>query len=392
MSTHCDCAESIQKADTRSFTEIDKISRGNLTHINNSAPRAPHHGLYPIDGEKVDSSGQRHVACWLVACAALVFAIVVIGGLTRLTHSGLSIVEWQPLVGAVPPLSNADWEVSFAGYRATPEFHLVNFDIDLNGYKRIFWLEYVHRLLGRITGLVFLLPLLWFVFRGAVRGALAWRLGAVFVLGALQGAMGWYMVKSGLVDDPRVSQFRLTAHLGLAFVILGAQLWTALELLLPAARAERPVPIDARFAVAVATTIFLMVLSGGMVAGIRAGYAYNTFPLMNGHLVPPEILLIEPWYQNFLYNMATVQFVHRSIAWLLMLLVPLLWWRVRKTPSLRGPAFVLLAILGVQVALGITTLLLRVPVALAATHQAGAALLFAASLWVAHAAQAAHEH
>ena len=340
----------------------------------------------------MDSSGQRHVAYWLVACAALVFAIVVIGGLTRLTHSGLSIVEWRPLVGAIPPLSNADWEVSFAGYRATPEFRLVNFDIDLDGYKRIFWLEYVHRLLGRITGLVFLLPLLWFVFRGAVRGALAWRLGAVFVLGALQGAMGWYMVKSGLVDDPRVSQFRLTAHLGLAFVILGAQLWTALELLLPAARGERPASVDARFAVAVAATIFLMVLSGGMVAGIRAGYAYNTFPLMNGHLVPPEILLIEPWYQNFLYNMATVQFVHRSIAWLLMLLVPLLWWQARKTPSLRGPAFVLLAILGVQVALGITTLLLRVPVALAATHQAGAALLFAASLWVAHAAQAAHEH
>ncbi|MBS0335609.1 MAG: COX15/CtaA family protein [Proteobacteria bacterium] len=326
-----------------------------------------------------------------MACAALVFTIVVVGGLTRLTHSGLSIVEWQPLVGTVPPLTQADWEASFAGYRMTPEFKRVNFDIDLDGYKRIFWLEYFHRLLGRLTGLVFLLPLVWFIFRGAVRGALAWRLGGIFILGALQGAMGWYMVKSGLVDDPRVSQFRLTAHLGLAFIIFAAQLWTAFGLLAPSGAGASGAPRNrlAGFALSLCAVIFVMVLSGGMVAGIRAGFAYNTFPLMNGQFIPAEIMLIEPWYKNFFYNMATVQFVHRSIAWLLMLLVPMLWWQARSVPGVRRPAHVLLGALGVQVALGISTLLLHVPIPLAAAHQAGAALLFAAALRVAHAARRA---
>lgn len=329
----------------------------------------------------------RSVVYWLYCCALMVFAIIVIGGLTRLTRSGLSIVEWLPLVGILPPLSQSDWEASFASYRATPEFRLVNFGIDLEGFKRIFWLEYVHRLLGRLTGLVFLLPLLWFLWRGQVRGAIAWRLGAIFLLGALQGGMGWYMVKSGLVDDPRVSQFRLTAHLGLAFVILAAQLWTALDL---RARPAGPEPTArrvsglSRLSVLVAATIFLMVLSGGMVAGIRAGYAYNTFPLMNGQVVPAEILMLEPWYQNFFYNMATVQFVHRTIAWLLMLLVPLLWWRTRRLPGVRRLRHVLLGVLAVQVVLGIATLLLGVPVPLAAAHQAGAVVLFSVSLWLAH--------
>ncbi len=332
-------------------------------------------------------SSDRHVAWWLIACAAMVFCIVVIGGLTRLTHSGLSIVEWQPLVGAIPPLSQADWETSFDTYKATPEFRLVNFDIGVEGYKRIFWLEYFHRLLGRMAGLAFLLPLLWFVARGAVRGRLAWRLGGIFLLGGLQGAMGWYMVKSGLVDDPRVSQFRLTAHLGLAFVILGAQLWTALELWAPSGGGAGPTPSRQRlahFALCIAIVVFLMVLSGGMVAGIRAGYAYNTFPLMNGRLVPLEILMIEPWYDNFFYNMATVQFVHRSIAGLLVLLVSAFWWQARKEASLYGPAAALFAVLGAQVALGIATLLLQVPVLLGATHQAVAAVVFATSIWVAH--------
>lgn len=330
-------------------------------------------------------ANQRPVAFWLLGCAALVFAIVVVGGLTRLTHSGLSIVEWQPLVGAIPPLSQADWEASFAGYKATPEFRLVNFDIDLEGYKRIFWLEYFHRLLGRLTGIVFLLPLVWFVARGRVHGGLAWRLAAIFVLGALQGGMGWYMVKSGLVDDPRVSQFRLTAHLGLALVIFGAQVWTALGLLAAPGRAAARAGMKG-YAIWVALVVFVMALTGGMVAGIRAGYAYNTFPLMNGQVVPAEILMIEPWYLNFAYNMATVQFVHRTIAWVLMLLVPVLWWKARAHPDLRRPADLVLGLLVVQVALGISTLLLRVPIPLAAAHQAVAVLLLAAALRVAHEA------
>ncbi len=314
------------------------------------------------------------IAAWLFLCAALVFAIVVVGGVTRLTHSGLSIVEWQPLVGAIPPLHEADWQALFAKYRATPEFKLVNFDMTLEGFKRIFWWEYVHRLLGRTIGAVFLLPFLWFWLRRRIDKPLAWKLAAVFMLGAAQGALGWFMVKSGLVEDPRVSQFRLTAHLGLALAIFATQLWIALDVLTPRARSLRG------FAAALPVIVYVMALTGGMVAGLRAGYAYNTFPLMNGHVVPPETWLLDPWWRNFGYNMATVQLVHRSFFWLLLVLVPIAWWRWRALPAAHalGAAFVL------QAALGISTLLLHVPIALAATHQAGAVLLLAAALWFSH--------
>jgi cytochrome c oxidase assembly protein subunit 15 len=196
----------------------------------------------------------------------------------------------------------------------------------------------------------------------------------VFLLGAAQGALGWYMVKSGLVEDPRVSQFRLTAHLGLALAIFSAQLWIALDLIKPRTRALRGL------AAALPAIVFLMALSGGMVAGLRAGYAYNSFPLMNGHVVPPEIWLLDPWWRNFGYNMATVQFVHRAFFWLLAVLVPLAWWRCRTL----GAAHALAAAFALQAALGIWTLLLGVPVALAAAHQGGAVLLLAAALWYGH--------
>ena len=324
-------------------------------------------------------SDRRAVAAWLLLCAAMVCAIVVVGGVTRLTRSGLSIVEWQPLIGALPPLSTADWEALFAKYRATPEYKLVNLGMDLEGFKRIFWWEYFHRLLGRVVGLVYLLPFLWFLVRRRIERPLAWKLWGVFALGALQGALGWYMVKSGLVDDPKVSQFRLTAHLGMALAIIAAQFWIALDLLRP------PTGSRSRFAVALAGLVFLMALSGAMVAGLRAGAAYNTFPLMNGHLVPPEVLMLEPWWRNFGYNMATVQLVHRAIFWLLALLVPLAWWAGRR----QAGAHALLAAFLLQAALGIWTLLLGVPVALAVAHQAGAVLLLVAGLYHAHARRAA---
>ena len=329
---------------------------------------------------------RRVVAAWLFCCAALVFAIVVVGGVTRLTHSGLSIVEWQPLVGTLPPLSEEDWQETFAKYRETPEFKLVNFDMDLGGFKRIFWWEYVHRLLGRLIGAVFLLPFLWFLARGRLERGLAWKLAGVFALGALQGALGWYMVASGLVDNPRVSHFRLTAHLGVALAIFAAQLWIALELL-PSPARRAPATRLARGALGIAALVFLMALSGGFVAGLRAGYAYNTFPLMNGHFVPPEILMLEPWWKNFFYNMATVQFVHRGFFWVLAVLVPLLWWHARATPA-RTAASALLAAFALQAVLGIATLLLGVPVSLGAAHQGGAVAVLAAALWAAHALRA----
>ena len=318
---------------------------------------------------------RRRVACWLLACAALVFAIVVVGGATRLTRSGLSIVEWQPLVGAIPPLSQADWQELFAKYRETPEFRLVNHDMTLAGFKRIFWWEYFHRLLGRLIGVVFLVPFLYFAFTRQLNRSLAWKLAGVFVLGGLQGALGWYMVKSGLVDDPRVSHFRLTAHLGLALAIFAAQFWIALGLLKKKTAASP-------WLLALPAALFLMALTGGMVAGLRAGYAYNTFPLMNGHVVPPEILMLEPWWRNFLYNMAAVQFVHRAFFWALAVAIPIVWWRYRASRA----AHFLMAAFVLQATLGISTLLLGVPVALGTAHQGGAVLLLAAALWTAHSA------
>jgi len=334
------------------------------------------------------SSRDRAVAVWLLACCTLVFAVVVVGGITRLTRSGLSIVEWQPIVGVLPPLDEAAWQESFQKYRQTPEYRLVNPTMNLAGFKSIFWWEYFHRLLGRLIGVAFLLPLLWFALRGRIARALTWKLAGIFALGALQGAMGWYMVQSGLVDDPRVSQYRLTAHLGIAFLIFAAMLWIALDLFFPRASGTSTVPAGLRrFAVALAVLVFVMVLSGGLVAGIRAGLAYNSFPLMNGHVVPPGIFALEPWYLNFFSNTATAQFDHRLIAWLLAILVPWFWLRVRRAatpPRARPAADLLLAMLALQIALGIATLLLAVPVTLAAAHQAGALLVFGSAVFALH--------
>jgi len=336
------------------------------------------------------SDGARAVAIWLFVCCALVFAMVLVGGVTRLTHSGLSITEWQPIVGSLPPLTDTQWQEPFAKYQLTPEYQQVNKGMSLDAFKGIFWWEYFHRLLGRAIGVVFLVPLLWFSVRRKIPAQSATKLFAIFVLGAVQGAMGWYMVASGLVDDPRVSHLRLTAHLGLALMIFAAMFWTALSLIRARSAHDEPrlKPLR-RFASALAALILLMALSCGLVAALRAGFAYNTFPLMNGHIVPREIMLLEPWYTNFFYNMATVQFDHRLIAWLLAIVVPLFAWQVRMGIDIPRAARVgttlLLVMLVVQVSLGIATLLLAVPLALAAAHQAGAVLLFAAALNVAHA-------
>lgn len=332
-------------------------------------------------------------AVWLLVCCAMVFGMIVVGGATRLTHSGLSITEWQPIVGTLPPLSDADWNVAFDKYKLTPEYQKVNAGMSLESFKGIFWWEYFHRLLGRTIGTVFLLPLIWFWARKRLDKPLGLRLLGIFVLGGMQGAMGWYMVQSGLVDDPRVSQFRLTAHLLLAFAILGAMFWTALDLLRESATSRQPagrMPEDPRqiriFAWYISAALVYMLATGGFVAGIRAGFAYNTFPLMNGAIVPPEIFMLEPWWKNFFYNMATVQFDHRLGAWLLAVLVPVFWWKSRScdVAGVRGAASLLLLVIAVQITLGISTLLMVVPVWLAATHQGGAVVLFCAALNVNH--------
>jgi cytochrome c oxidase assembly protein subunit 15 len=332
---------------------------------------------------------RRQIAIWLFICAAMVFTTLVVGGVTRLTHSGLSIVEWQPIVGTIPPLNQTEWEATFDKYKLTPEFQKVNHQMSLDEFKGIFYWEYWHRVLGRSIGMVFFLPYLYFLLRRYVQGPLTWKLAGIFLLGGMQGAMGWYMVKSGLVDDPRVSQYRLTAHLSLAFFIFIAMMWVALDLLKPrAAPASRTAPESLqRFGFGLALLTFYMILTGGFVAGIRAGKAYNTFPLMNGAVLPPESFVIDPWYMNFFNNMALVQFDHRLGAWLLAFLVPWFWLKLRPAPvsaSTRVAANVLLLVLAAQITLGITTLLFAVPVALGAAHQGGSMVVFGVVLWLNH--------
>jgi cytochrome c oxidase assembly protein subunit 15 len=319
----------------------------------------------------------------------MIYAMVVVGGVTRLTRSGLSMVEWEPIMGAIPPLNTAQWEQTFAKYRQTPEYLKVNSDMGLAEFKSIFWWEYSHRLLGRTIGLAFLLPFLYFLARRRIDRTLAPRLAGIFLLGGLQGGLGWFMVKSGLVNDPHVSQYRLTAHLAMAFLIYAYIFWVALGLLAPRPQHQGGAGVARlrRFSMAVTTLIGVMVLSGGFVAGLKAGYAFNTFPTMNGHWLPPGLLALEPAWRNLFENLATVQFDHRLIAYLLALVVPAFWWaagRIALPPRARRATHFLLAMLGVQITLGISTLLLIVPVPLAAAHQAGALMLFTLALWVNH--------
>ncbi|MCW5606454.1 MAG: COX15/CtaA family protein [Nitrosomonas sp.] len=335
------------------------------------------------------NSEKKPVAIWLLICCALVFAMIVVGGVTRLTDSGLSIVEWQPLVGTLPPITQTDWDELLDKYRTSPQYQQINKGMSIDEFKTIFWWEYFHRLLGRLIGLVFFIPFIYFLFRKKIDKPLGLKLTGIFILGGLQGFMGWYMVMSGLIDNPHVSQYRLTAHLGLAFIIFAAMFWVALGLLSRSDATAANPDTDGlrRFAYGLSWLIFIMILSGGFVAGIRAGLAYNTFPLMNGHFIPPDLFILEPWYRNFFENMTTVQFDHRMIAWLLMFSIPLFWFKairakLSKTTQLACHLFLLMLI--IQVTLGITTLLHVVPIHLAASHQGGAVLLFAASLWVSH--------
>ncbi|MEW6313349.1 MAG: COX15/CtaA family protein [Pseudomonadota bacterium] len=331
---------------------------------------------------------RRQVAAWLFVCCAMIFCMVVVGGVTRLTHSGLSIVEWQPLVGAIPPLNEAEWQETFEKYQQTPEYKSVNLWMKLDDFKSIFWVEYAHRLLGRSIGLVFLLPFVYFLMRRRIPPALTPQLVTMFVLGGLQGALGWYMVKSGLVSDPRVSQYRLTAHLGTAFLIYSYIFWVALGIWAP--RTQQPAPQTTglrRFAGVVVLLIFGMALLGGLVAGLRAGFAYNTFPLMGGRLIPDGLLELQPVWKNFFENITTVQFNHRMGAWLLMLVIPAFWLTTQRSSlsaSARRASHALLAMFAVQIALGIGTLVMVVPVPLAAAHQGGALLLLTMALWVNH--------
>ncbi|MGE0744877.1 MAG: COX15/CtaA family protein [Rhodospirillales bacterium] len=334
-------------------------------------------------------TSQRAVAIWLLACCAMVFVMVVLGGVTRLTESGLSIVSWQPVTGALPPLSQHDWQVQFDAYKATPEFAKRNFWMDVGDFKTIFWMEYLHRLWGRLIGLAFAAPFAWFVLRGHIRGPLAWKLAGILALGAAQGAMGWYMVASGLVDRPDVSHYRLAAHLLLAFAIHAAMFRVALGLLDGPPRHGAGAPLAGHGRLVLWWSL-VVILWGAFVAGLDAGKIYNTFPLMGGEVVPAVAFSMTPWPLDLVENAATVQFVHRWLAIALVAIVLALWARARRfavPPRLRLAADLLAAMALLQAAIGVATLLTEVWIPLAALHQAGAFALFTLALWFGHLRQ-----
>ena len=327
---------------------------------------------------------QRAVAWWLLALAGLVLAMVVLGGVTRLNHAGLSMVDWRPLVGILPPFGDEVWQALFAGYKCFPEYQAINRGMTLEEFKQIFWLEYAHRLLGRVVGIVFILPFVWFLIRRAFDRRLAAKVLAIGVLGGLQGLLGWYMVQSGLVDRPDVSPYRLAAHLGLAVLIYGCLLWVAVGLLSGGTAWRIRRAGRWRGALWGATALlFLTILSGAFVAGNDAGLAYNTFPLMAGAIVPPDLFLIEPAWRNFFENVPLVQLDHRLLAMLTALVVILIWaaaLRYLGPMPARAALHAAVAAVLCQLGLGIATLLTFVPVPLGAAHQIGAMAVFTASL------------
>ena len=325
------------------------------------------------------------IANWLFAVAAMVFAMVVVGGITRLTESGLSITEWAPITGAIPPLDQADWQRAFELYRATPEYREVNgpAGMDLAAFKQIYFWEWLHRLLGRLVGLAFAIPLAWFALKRAIPTGYGWKLVALFALGGAQGVLGWYMVMSGLVDRTDVSHFRLSAHLLLAFAIIGALIWVALDLRrLAKAGTDRPSRLDST-SLSVLAILFVQLLYGAWVAGLDAGQVANSWPDMNGRFFPEGV----DWSNGTLFALThdpfLIHFIHRWWAWVAVAALVVFARRLRSRGA-RAPSVAIHSAFGIQIIVGIATVLSGVELWLAALHQAIGALLVAAAAWGAH--------
>ena len=316
---------------------------------------------------------------WLFVVAAMIFFMIVIGALTRLTESGLSMVEWRPVTGWLPPLSDGAWQMELQKYLSSPQGRLTNRGFTIAEFKEIFWLEYIHRLWGRLIGVAFALPLAWFWLRGKLAPALKPRLATLLVLGGLQGAVGWAMVASGLVDRPAVSHYRLAGHLLLAVALYAYTVWLILELGRQDAR--RDDPRTRRDATALIAFLFIVLTWGALMAGLRAGSAHNTFPTMSGHWIPPGLFDASPAWINLFENPTTVQFVHRWLATLLVLGVLALAWRTRRAEALAAAVMAI-----VQLGLGIATILTGVDIAIATVHQAGAVALLTFLIVVRHRA------
>ena len=329
-------------------------------------------------------TARRAVGWWLLGIALLVAAMVTLGGLTRLTGSGLSITEWKPISGVIPPMTEQAWQAEFANYQKIPQYWRENRGMTLDQFKGIFWWEWAHRLLGRLVGVAFLLPFLVFAAIGAIPRREWPRMVLLFALGGLQGVVGWWMVTSGLETRVSVSQYRLAIHLGVAVILLGALLWTAFEYL----HKSDPHPQNRRgssvFAFALVGLVYVQMLLGAIVAGLHAGLIYDTWPSMNGGFLPEDAFALKPWWRNFFENAGMAQFDHRLVAYLVAAAAATFWFIVRRDDSgsgVRSSSNALLAVVLVQIALGIATLLEVVPIPLAALHQATAVIVFAAALW-----------
>jgi heme a synthase len=330
----------------------------------------------------------RPIIIWLFAGCLLIYAMVVIGGITRLTHSGLSMVEWNMIVGSLPPMSDAEWQVPFEKYQQTPEYKVINTQFTLDEFKSIYWWEYIHRFLGRMIGVVFIIPFLYFYFTKKLDKTLFRKMIVLLGLGAFQGILGWFMVKSGLQKEPSVSHFRLAAHLISAFTVFGFTFWFALDLLYPKAVEQNQISIKVkRYARITFAVIVLQIVYGAFVAGLKAGLFYNTFPHMGDRYIPETAYAGDSFFQNFFENPAGVQFVHRYIAYLVVIMVVYVWEKSRKInlSKLQHKASNwMVSIVFVQFLLGIITLLYAVPVTMGVLHQTGAFFLFASSLVFMH--------
>jgi cytochrome c oxidase assembly protein subunit 15 len=326
-------------------------------------------------------ASRKQVGIWLLAIAVIILAMVTIGGLTRLTGSGLSITEWDPIMGALPPLNDAEWAQAFAKYQTIPQYLLENRGMSLEAFKGIFWWEWTHRLLGRLLGVAFIVPFLWFAWAGAIRKSDWPRMLVLFLLGGLQGFIGWWMVESGLEARVSVSQYRLAIHLGTALLLLVAILWIALEYL----RDLKTQPKPAGRGFAFAALVYCQMLLGALVAGLHAGLIYNTWPDMNGRFLPEHPFFSSPWWINFFENPGLAQFDHRVGAYIVAGFAVFIYARGLKLSGYaRTSAKLVAGITAFQVALGIVTLLLQAPESLAAFHQVTAAALLCAAVWHAY--------
>lgn len=332
------------------------------------------------------SRNDRNVAIWLFTICAMILVMIVLGGATRLTGSGLSIMEWAPIMGALPPLGEAEWQRLYRLYQQIPQYDLMNKGFGLAGFKQIFWLEWTHRLWGRLLGVAFIGPLIWLAWCGAIGRRLLPRLLLLFVLGGLQGAVGWFMVASGfLPESTAVSPYRLVAHLALALTLYAVVFWTAMSVWRPVALLAEPVL--RRLAIAVVALVSTTIVAGGFVAGLHAGLTYNTFPLMDGRLVPTGFAELSPFVRNLTENIAAVQFDHRLLASLtgVLAIATVAYGLARADGTGRAAVLALAVAVGGQYVLGVATLLYVVPVALAVAHQTMAVLVLTAALGLLHA-------